>query len=155
MLIWALFAAGCSNPTAELVTIELSDDSITVDTTCTDSCVDETPDVTITLPESIGLAEDASLSLRQYRVDYAFAGLTTSETPPFFADQFDAALIVDLETEAVFTLKAAGNEQRKWVLANGDAGSASGEATLRIEGYDEANALIELSETFEIIFSDR
>ena len=145
---------GCGKTTADVATLSLDDADVSIDSRCPDeSCQDDAPVLSISIPEDITVGSSASLELVQYRVDYSLPDITGGDAVPFFAEALSAETIAFSETLDV-DLTAAGDKQRDYVydLVGGDV--TSGTATLTLLAYDEVDALVELSLEFDVTFAD-
>jgi hypothetical protein len=152
---WLLGALiGCSGSTADVAILSLSDTDVSVDSRCLSSaCQDDTPTLTISIPEDITVGSSASLELVQYRVDYTLPDLSADGTVPFFAAALDTQT-VEFAGSATIDITPASDQQRDWVYALVGGAVVDGTATMTLQAYDELDELVSLSLDFDIIFAD-
>ena len=104
----------------------------------------------LSLEDSESLPVDASVEIKQYRIDYELAGST--EEMPFFADEIN--LVVAKGDSASFLFYPAGEAQRSWAIDRFAGQDLSGQALLTMAGYDDLNDSVEISARFSIGFGD-
>lgn len=120
-----------------------------VDTSCGVTCAVPVQ-ADLTLEDSESLPADASVEIKQYRIDYELAGLP--EAMPFFADEI--SLVVLKGDTASFLFFPAGENQRSWAIDRFTGQDLSGQALLTMAGYDDINESVEITARFSIGFGD-
>lgn len=153
LAVWAPFAAllagGCNPVAADLVELSIAGgDTVDVDTICDAPCIGDDVVAEISFEEHIAVDVEATVELRQYKVEYSFDDLDPA--PEYFADTLSVS-VANGQT-ASFVVDLAAASQRQYVDDEMDGELATGTATLTFAGYDFRDELIELSVDVPVLF---
>ncbi|MCK6503520.1 hypothetical protein L6R53_09000 [Myxococcota bacterium] len=145
----ALVGAGCNPVAADLVELSIAGGAtVDVDTICDDPCLGDDVTAEISFEEHIAVDVEATIELRQYKVEYSFDAVDPA--PEYFADTL--AVSVTNGQVASFVVDLAAASQREYVDDVMDGELATGTATLTFAGYDFRDELIELTVDVPILF---
>lgn len=155
-----LFAAfGCAPPATEkLLEITFGSGSgappIQLDVDCGNGGCDAVPALTGLLTYNADVASSAEdqVEILQYRVDYQLAAPNDLIAMPYFAGHLAFELPVGESAE--FSVAAAADRQRDFILERLPGQAVAGTATLMLAGYDLQNEQVFPRAQFEIFFGD-
>ncbi len=125
---------------------------IDVDTICSNGGCDVPAEleVNVRYDDDGGMVDpEAAVELRQYRLDYTFDDLTNV---PYFAGA--TSVLVPVGEQVTLRLRVAGAVQRDFFSSRFGASEVDGAARLTIEGYDQENALVQVSGDLDLAFGD-
>jgi hypothetical protein len=139
---------GCSDdPVGGDLTVTATPGELTVDDVCIPSCAGG-DSVTVNVAYAAAkTAQQGSVQLSQYRVDYALPGVSGV---PFFAGPTEYNLEPGKGQSA--DLLVVGEAQRAFVDQATGGQSLTGTATLELAGYDFDNRQVFVSTTFNVTF---
>jgi hypothetical protein len=152
-IVFAL--AGCAPDSIEKhlsLTFAPYSEPVKIDTNCDNGGCSEDEDITARLAfdSDSTLAEETAVEIEQYQVEYTLTGL--SEPVHYFAAPL--SLTVTLDKDGTFSFCPAGYAQREAIYQAVGNKTVSGEATLRLAGYDDQNEVVIIEKHFEISFGD-
>lgn len=154
-LIGAIGLTGCEGPdTAELLTMTIGG-PVLVDTFCDGGICGGTEwaTATLTFTDNLLLSTTARVEFQQYRIDYDFSDATPPVEMPSFSESTWGFAAVGKDNP--FDFRPASDTQRNYARNSIDSDATlSGTATLHLAGYDQKNAIVEISQSFPIQFLD-